>query len=78
MKNILFLFLLIPLFSSAQSQDCIYDVNEKTDSTSLKVTPQKLLHERLFGNSKEFIQFNLINNNGVPTLSFQFIKKIQF
>lgn len=75
MKNILFLFLLIPLFSSAQSQDCIYDVNEKTDSTSLKVTPQKLLHERLFGNSKEFIFFNLINESGTPMLVVQQIQK---
>ena len=75
MKQILFIFLFTTFVSEAQNQDCIYDVNEKTDSTALKVTPQKLVHERIFGNSKEFIFFNLLNESGTPMLVVQQIQK---
>lgn len=75
MKKIILLFLFVPLFHVAQTKDCNYDWEEKTDSTLIKVLPKKLIYERVFGNSKEFIQFGLMNNNGVPTLSFQLIQK---
>ncbi|CAM3875304.1 MULTISPECIES: hypothetical protein [Flavobacterium] len=75
MKKIVLLFILIPLFHVAQTKDCIYDLEEKTDSTLIKVLPKKLMYERVFGDSKEFIQFGLMNNNGVPTLIYQLIQK---
>lgn len=75
MKKIIILLLLAPLFSLSQNQDCIYDVEEKTDSTSLKITPQKLIYERIFGNSKEFLFFNLLNESGTPMLVVQQIQK---
>ncbi|NJM80768.1 MAG: hypothetical protein HC854_16280 [Flavobacterium sp.] len=56
-------------------KDCIFSFEEKTDSTSVKALSEKIIYERIFGSSKEFIQFNLINNNGTPILSFQQIQK---
>lgn len=70
----IYLLLLIPFFTIAQT-NCKYDIEEKTDSTYLKVLPEKVMYERVFGNSKEFIQFSLINNNGVPTLHVQLVEK---
>ncbi|MVO10727.1 hypothetical protein GOQ30_16250 [Flavobacterium sp. TP390] len=77
MKRILYIFLCLPLLHFSQKKDCIYDFEEKTDSTYIKATNGKLMYEKVFGNSKEFIQFKLINNNGIPTLEFQQIQKSQ-
>ena len=46
MKHILALLLLIPVFTIAQVKKCEYDIDEKTDSTSIKITPQKLINEK--------------------------------
>ncbi|WP_264558646.1 hypothetical protein [Flavobacterium sp. N2270] len=73
MKYLLFI-LLAGTFSFAQNKNCKYDFEEKTDSTLVKVLPEKLIYERVYGNSKEMIHFVLINNNGVPTLNLQFIQ----
>lgn len=75
MKNIFALFFLIPFFSLAQTKDCTYDIEEKTDSTSLKILSQKLIHEKIFGNTSEFIFFSLINENDVPLLNIQMLQK---
>jgi hypothetical protein len=77
MKQIIIFLFLIPILTFSQKKDCKYDFEEKTDSTYMKALSDKLIYEKVFGNSKEFIQFNLINNNGVPTLSFQQIQKSQ-
>lgn len=68
------ILLLFPLFSIAQT-NCKYDIEEKTDSTYLKALPEKIMHERVFGDSKEFVQFSLMNNNGVPILRVQIVEK---
>lgn len=75
MKNFLSLLLLFTLSVNAQKKDCIYDVKEKTDSTSLKVLPNVLVHEKIFGNTNEYLFFGLLNNNGVPMLSIQQLQK---
>ena len=75
MKYFLSLLLLLTLSVNAQNKDCSYDVEEKTDSTSLKTLPHKLMNEKIFGNNKEFIFFGLLNNNGVPMLSLQQLQK---
>ncbi|MCL9770944.1 hypothetical protein NAT47_11010 [Flavobacterium sp. HXWNR69] len=75
MKNLLLLLLLSTFTINAQTKDCVYDVEEKTDSTSLKTLPHKLMNEKIFGNNKEFIFFGLLNNNGVPMLSLQQLQK---
>ncbi|WP_130736269.1 hypothetical protein [Flavobacterium sp. J27] len=77
MKQLLILITLFPIFIVAQKKDCLYDFEEKTDSTYIKSLSEKLVYEKVFGNTKEFIQFNLINNNGIPTLSFQQLQKNQ-
>lgn len=75
MKNLLLLLLLTTLSLNAQTKDCIYDIEEKTDSTSLKSLPHKLMNEKIFGNNKEFIFFGLLNSDGVPMLSLQQLQK---
>ncbi len=75
MKNLLLLLLFTTLSLNAQTKDCIYDIEEKTDSTSLKSLPHKLINEKIFGNKKEFIFFGLLNSDGVPMLSLQQLQK---
>ncbi len=73
MKYLLFI-LLSATFSFAQNKNCNYDFEEKTDSTLVKVLPEKLIYERVFGNSKDMINFVLIHDNGLPTLNLQYLQ----
>lgn len=75
MKKLLFFFLMSTTFVFSQHKNCEYDIEEKTDSTSFKSLKQKLVYERVFGNSKDFIQFTLINNNNIPILEIQYLQK---
>lgn len=75
MKKILFIILFFPLLMSAQIQDCQYEMEEKTDSTSLKVLKEVLIDEKIFGNTNEYLFFSLLNNNGVPMLELQLLQK---
>ena len=75
MKHLLSLLLLLTLSVNAQNKDCIYDIEEKTYSTSLKVLPNVLMHEKIFGNTNEYLFFALLNNDGTPMLSIQQLQK---
>ena len=75
MKHLLSLLLLLTLSVNAQNKDCIYDIEEKTDSTSLKVLSNVLVHEKIFGNTNEYLFFALLNDNGTPMLSIQQLQK---
>ena len=75
MKYFLIPLLLLTLSVTAQNKDCSYDVEEKTDSTSLKILPKVLMHEKIFGNSNEYLFFSLLNNNDIPMLSIQQLQK---
>ncbi len=75
MKQVLFILLFFPLSITAQIQDCIYEVEEKTDSTALKVLKEVLIDEKNFGNTNEYLFFSLLNNNGVPMLELQLLQK---
>lgn len=75
MKHFLSLLLLFTISVTAQKKDCIYDVEEKTDSTSLKVLPNVLMYEKIFGNTNEYLFFALLNNDGTPMLSIQQLQK---
>ena len=75
MKHIIALLLLVPIFSLAQNKKCQYDIEEKTDSTAVKVLPQRLIHEKIFGNTSEYLFFSLVNENGIPYLNFQQLQK---
>ena len=75
MKHILYLFFFLPTILFSQSKDCVYDMNEKTDSTSLKVLTEQVMHERVYGNSKEFIQFKLLNSDGTPLVNVQLLQR---
>ena len=73
MKYLLFILFSVSI-SSAQNKDCKYDYEEKTDSTTVRVLSEKLIYEKVYGNTKEMIHFVLINNNGIPTLNLQFLQ----
>lgn len=75
MKNILFILLFFPLVLCAQKKDCLYEVEEKTDSTSLKIQKEVLMDEKIFGNTNEYLFFSLLNNNGVPMMELQLLQK---
>ena len=72
MKHLLSLLLLLTLSVNAQKNDCIYDIEEKTDSTSLRVLPNVLMHEKIFGNTNEYLFFallNSVNNFGIASVN---------
>lgn len=69
------LLLVLGISLNAQQTKCVYDVEEKTDSTFLKKTPDYLIHEKDFVNSKDYVLFSLVNSDGTPYLNFQFIQK---
>lgn len=75
MKNYLLVLVLVPLMAAAQNKDCQYEVEEKTDSTSLKVLKEVLIDEKIFGNTNEYLFFSLLNNDGVPMLEIQVLQK---
>ena len=75
MKNYLLILVLVPLMAAAQNKDCQYEVEEKTDSTSLKVLKEVLIDEKIFGNTNEYLFFSLLNNDGVPMLEIQVLQK---
>lgn len=75
MKKYLLTLVLIPLLAAAQNKDCQYEVEEKTDSTSLKVLKEVLIDEKIFGNTNEYLFFSLLNNDGVPMLEIQVLQK---
>lgn len=75
MKKYLLILVLVPLLAAAQNKDCQYEVEEKTDSTSLKVLKEVLIDEKIFGNTNEYLFFSLLNNDGVPMLEIQVLQK---
>lgn len=75
MKKYLLTLVLLPLLAAAQNKDCQYEVEEKTDSTSLKVLKEVLIDEKIFGNTNEYLFFSLLNNDGVPMLEIQVLQK---
>jgi hypothetical protein len=76
MKQILsVLILIVGINLNAQQKNCEYDVEEKSDSTFLKKTPDYLIHEKDFVNSKNYIFFSLVNSDGTPYLNFQLLQK---
>lgn len=75
MKHIIYLLLFSTSSLLSQTKGCIYEMNEKTDSTSIKVLPEQVIQERIYGNSKEIIQFKLLNNDGVPLINVEILQK---
>lgn len=69
------LILIIGMYSNAQQKKCIYDIEEKTDSTFLKKTTDYLMYEKDFVNTKSFVLFALVNSDGTPFLNFQLMQK---
>lgn len=69
--NKIILALLFPIFLQAQNKDCIFEIDQKTDSTSIKLMQSKLIHERVLGSNSDYLFFSLLNSNGVPMLQIQ-------
>lgn len=66
--------LLFPITVFAQNTDCVYEINQKTDSTSVKSLGAKLMHEKVLGSTSEFLFFNLLQLNGKPVLQIEIIQ----
>ncbi|WP_396188369.1 hypothetical protein [Flavobacterium sp.] len=75
MKKIIFYFLIFTTCSFAQSKDCIFEVNEETDSTYTKVLPEKFIYESVFGSTTRFLSFKLYNIDGIMGLNIQYVQK---
>ena len=76
MKKILLTFLLyMSYFSLAQTKNCDFEINDLTDSTSVKVLPEKIMNENIFGETTSLLSFKLYEIDGVLGLNFQYIQK---
>lgn len=76
MKKILLTFLLyMSYFSLAQTKNCEFEINELTDSTSVKVLPEKIVYENVFGETTSVLIFKLYELDGVLGLYFQYVQK---
>lgn len=76
MKSFLSAFILIISFHThAQQKNCEFDLEEKTDSTYFKKTPDYLIHEKDVTSTKDFVFFSLVNSDGTPYLNFQLLQK---
>lgn len=70
-KTVTLLFFITTLVSFAQKTDCVYDIEEKNDTISLKVLKEYVIYEKVFDKTNEILQFNLLNENGIPLLHVQ-------
>ena len=76
MKHLLSLLLLLTLSVNAQKKIVFTILKKKTDSTSLRVLPNVLMHEKIFGNTNEYhYSLLFLNDNGTPMLSIQQLQK---
>lgn len=75
MKKIIFYLLIFSTNSFAQNKDCMFEVNEETDSTYTKVLPEKIIYESVFGSTTRFLSFKLYNIDGIMGLNFQYVQK---
>jgi len=75
MKKIIFYLLIFTTNSFAQNKDCMFEVNEETDSTYTKVLPEKFIYESVFGSTTRFLSFKLYNIDGIMGLNFQYVQK---
>ncbi|RWX01478.1 hypothetical protein [Flavobacterium cerinum] len=72
----LFLSLLLGLSFIANAQeDCQYTIVTTEENKEIKSTKEYLMHEKVFGNTSQFMFFSLSNNDGVPLLNFQMLAK---
>lgn len=75
MKKIIFYLLIFSTNSFAQNKDCLFEVNEETDSTYTKVLPEKIIYESVFGSTTRFLSFKLYNIDGIMGINFQYVQK---
>lgn len=59
----------------AQTTKCEFEINDVTDSTSVKVLPEKIMNENIFGDKTSLLSFKLYEIDGVLGLNFQYIQK---
>lgn len=75
MKRLLLIAFLMVQAGLYAQKDCEFDTNFTDSIGSYKETKQKIIHEKIFAGTSNNIFFSLVNNNGTPALSFQFIQK---
>ncbi|PDS26266.1 hypothetical protein [Flavobacterium branchiophilum] len=75
MKKFLFLLIYFISHSLLAQKECEYSSNVKDSLGVYKATKEYLIHEHIFAGNSRFIYFYLINSDGFPSLSIQFITK---
>jgi hypothetical protein len=73
MKNYLLLVLLISSSLIFSQNECEYSSNFTDSLGTYKATKDYLMHERVFGGKNTSINFSLVNNDGLISLSVQTI-----
>lgn len=72
-------YLLVPFLCFVNllfaQKECEYAAEINDSIGTLKTTKEYLMFEKKFGNNENYIFFTLSNENGVPYLSFQNIRK---
>lgn len=69
------IILLCTLSVAAQKTKCEWSVNVKDSLGHYKAMKEFIMHEQVFGSSSTYIFFNLHKQEGLPYLSFKFLKK---
>jgi len=73
-KYLLLVFYFLSVTSFAQ-KPCEYNTNITDSIGSYKITPDYLIHERIFAGNSNYIFYSLALTDGIPSLNVQFITK---
>lgn len=74
-KILVILFVCFAHFSFAQTKNCDFEINDVTDTTSVKVLSEKIMNENIFGETTNVLIFKLYELDGILGLYFQYVQK---
>jgi len=75
MKRLLFITFLLAQTAIYAQKPCEFSSEYNDSLGTYKETKTKIMHEKIFGSSSNYILFSLANDNGLPLLKFQSIQK---
>lgn len=74
-KILVILYVCFAHFSFAQTKNCDFEINDVTDTTSVKVLSEKIMNENIFGETTNVLIFKLYELDGILGLYFQYVQK---
>lgn len=74
-KIIVILLVCFTHFGFAQTKNCDFEINEVTDTTSVKALTEKVVNENIFGETTNVLIFKMYEIDGILGLYFQYIQK---